>query len=664
VTSDGFRLGALCTIDREPRSLSPQAAQILANFGQLAVQIMQAEELRNAESEYETFEVEDDSLYSNDFATGILRESRMQEAIDEVTCLVLAQLDTLDWPILYANEAWTKLMGVRVTPPLRFPGRPHVKREPPVEGVLEGASSLWDYLWLQFDGVDVVLDLWNHIRSDVNSVAGSAQPFAKFASIAPRFANGNSISKVSCRFMPAELPLDMAASAIRAVSQWAGDRGNRIHPDGFERGHLYFVTITRQSLDLTSNLPLELGKITVPIPEEDEEDECCDDEAKITCSRNGTSDSASSIEKTPTMSPFPDVRLLRVLQGGNFCKLYFGTWAGACVGVKAVETSEKVRREWSEIAAAFSTSTAHINVAQQYFCQMIVADVVQESRLWVVREWCDGGSLAKYCNKPRLEGKELMENIDICREIASGLQYMFRRNIFHGSLTPSNVLLKSRSCLKGYVCKVSDFGFARLRQRKRLRTSAFGSTSSSNTASERERAPAVQDYEGIASHMPPEDVVAERQGREPQITAEADIFAFGMIIYQVTAGETPSSWLPQGDLPADFASAADRGRWLRLPGKVPLEYSFLYMRCIAANPQERLDAAEVVEQLVALATKFDPLSNVMEGSQNYRRVGTAPTASRPLKSRVRYDIFSSNPERRSFTPPCPDSSDSRAQRFS
>jgi len=597
----------------------------------------------------------------------------MKEAVDEVIVVVWAQVNSLDWPILYANQAWVDMTGVRVTPPLRFPGRPKIEDVRPLpEASRSETGSLWDYLWLQSDGVDEVVNLWKHVYGDMTSGSGMAQPFAKSAVLAPRLVNGSSSSRVSCRFMPAELPLDVAAAAIRPASQYAADFSQRIAPAGYSQGHLYFVTITRLAFAFTSEISRVKSKLPQPtIPEEDEnEDESDDGDATPNLdahpAANGgsvsvRSDSEASVKVKPPVSPYPDVRLLRVLEDGNFGKLYFGTWAGACVGVKVV-TSDKATDDWDKLDSIFLTSIANANVAQQYFFDVQVDEVMQERHLWMVREWCDGGDLGTYCKEQRVEGKGLWELIQIILEIASGLQYMLGRGIIHGALTPSNVLLKSQAaCRKGYICKVSDFGFARLRRRPRLRTSAFAS-SSSNVSVPSEGGPVKQPYEGIAPHMPPEDIMAERDKREPQPCPKGDVFALGMIMYQVAAGERPSSWLPRGDLPADFASAMDRGRWLRLPSKAPGELSFVYMRCIAANPAERLCAAEIIERMSELSLKFDPDADPVQ--ETYRRVGTAPVRVRSDKSRLNKDMFTSNPmSRRAYTPPGSDSSMGKAKKL-
>merc|ERR1711933_277169 len=82
--------------------------------------------------------------------------------------------------------------------------------------------------------------------------------------------------------------------------------------------------------------------------------------------------------------------------------------------------------------------------------------------MWIVQEWCDGGTLREHCKKPKTEGLDILEAVDVMREIGMAIQYLHDRQIIHGDLTPNNVMLKSRPSRKGYACKVCDFGRARV----------------------------------------------------------------------------------------------------------------------------------------------------------------------------------------------------------
>lgn len=660
VTSDGLRLGSLCAIDRVPRALTPQQAQVLVNFSQLTVQAIEAHQLRGIEVNLDDLDLGGPG--GVDFAAGALRTMRMKEAVDEIVLLVWAVADSLDWPILYANQAWTDLTGVTVTPPARFPGPTKVEESGIEKATSKETGSLWDYLWLNNEGVDDILSLWQHIAFHSDNSGAGAHPFAKTVVLAPRLVRGAADVKVSCRFMPSDLPLDVGAAAIRSSSQYATEGWQRIRPQRLPVGNLYFVTITpmaerppmperapppERPLNMRSKVSVE------PIPEEDEteiekeleEHRLGEQRARrprVSMHKFISVTSSSDSEQVALRSPYPDVRLLRVLERGEFGLIHFGTWVGASVAVKCL-TLHCPENDLTIL----STDVAHLNIAQTYFFDTQVDEVVQESKVWLVREWCDGGNLAAFCKGPRLEGKGLMELVEICSETCSALDYMHSQHISHGNLTPKNLLLKSHSCWKGFICKVSDFGMCVIRRQPRLRQSAFCSTAS-NVGD----GPATRPYDVMAPHIPPEDVVSERASTNmPAFRPAGDIFALGMVMYQIAAGEAPTSWLPGKELPADLAGANDRGRWLRLPAKAPQSLNFLYMRCIAANPAHRPTAHGMMTELHQLREQLCTPQN-QDNAASYRRVGTAPVKSkRVARSR---SVFSSNTgtlTRGAYTPP-------------
>lgn len=660
VTSDGLRLGALCAMDKVPRLLTPQMSQILVSFSQLAVQAIEAQQLRLSEAGLEDFEAPD-----TDFTGGVLRAMRMKEAVDEMVVLVWCRTDSLEWPVLYANQAWTDLTGVRITPPTRLPAAAQVEEQGPstLPAKKPESGSLWDFLWLANESPEHLLHLWQHVDYQTTLAAGRSLPFAVQAVLAPRLVNGATDYTVSCRFMPADVPLDVNTAAIRsAMSSGCEGGSERLRLFGDSTGDLYFVTVTPKfkQQPLTSSLK----KLCETIPEH--EDRSSEFDGSIYQSQDTFFDIANMRRASteapmselnrgnltcPPRTPYPDVRLLREVARMDSQTVYFGTWVGACVAIKIISFPE-VDTDWVKqkgLERVFSSDISHPNLAQTYFHDTQVDDIVRESNLWIVREWCDGGCLASYCKEQRVEGPLLQQLFEICAEVCSALNYMHTRDIFHGSLAPGNILLKSSCCSKGFVCKVTDFCSVLLKPKRRLRPSQF--TSSSSSKSERLRG-AMKPYDFISPHLPPEAVVKEREGGGmPSLSAPGDIFAMGMVIYQVAKGEPPSFWLQTGRLPEDLASAEDRGRFARLPSVTPRELRNLYMRCIAADPAERPTAQAMIEDLHDMQKSC--LVKHHGHSASYRNVGTLPVNSISAGKPNIATWYSTCPHnsRRAYTPP-------------
>jgi len=236
-------------------------------------------------------------------------------------------------------------------------------------------------------------------------------------------------------------------------------------------------------------------------------------------SRGGAGNSIESLDNlAPPRPPFEDVEMICLVGRGSFGRVYRARWDISTVALKVVEHFEQAKPSLMAFEGKLSSSLAHPNLVQTF--KYSIRDVVPgegvdsspEDRaaalrgfeLWIVQEWCGLGTLSTKINK-----KEILphggynEVIEVCAEISSAAHYLHGRGIIHGDLTSSNILLVERRCPKGYTCKVSDFGLARV-----LDSGASGI----NTATM-----------GTVTYMPPE--LFQLEGCA--LTKKVDVYAFG-----------------------------------------------------------------------------------------------------------------------------------------
>merc|ERR1712217_931537 len=112
----------------------------------------------------------------------------------------------------------------------------------------------------------------------------------------------------------------------------------------------------------------------------------------------------------------------------------------------------------------------------------------------------------------------------ILSEVAAGGAYLHSWGIIHGDLTANNVLIKTCISRNGFVCKICDFGLARVL--------------------EGERVEIATKQLGTVTHMPPELLTAD----ETKLTAKADVYAAGVLLWQAIKRETPWKTLPHHKL--------------------------------------------------------------------------------------------------------------------
>jgi serine/threonine-protein kinase len=193
----------------------------------------------------------------------------------------------------------------------------------------------------------------------------------------------------------------------------------------------------------------------------------------------------------------------------------------------------------------------------------------------LVMELVDGPTLAERLGSGALP---LDEVLAIARQIAEALEAAHEKGIVHRDLKPQNVKVTA----EGKV-KVLDFGLAKAMDLggptasgADLRRSPTLMNSPTLTAAGTQLGVVL----GTAAYMAPE------QARGGAVDKRADIWAFGVVLYEMLTGER----LFQGDSVVDTLSAVMRQEigHERLPAATPWRLRDLLRRCLERDAKNRL----------------------------------------------------------------------------
>jgi len=206
----------------------------------------------------------------------------------------------------------------------------------------------------------------------------------------------------------------------------------------------------------------------------------------------------------------------------------------------------------------------------------------------LVMELVEGPTLAERIREGPLP---LDEALPIARQIAEALEAPHEKGIIHRDLKPSNVKVKADGAVK-----VLDFGLAKALEDDPASSDMRNSPTLSLAAT---RTGVIL---GTAAYMSPE------QARGKPLDRRADIWAFGVVLFEVLTGQQLFSGETVGDTLA--AVIKDEPKWDRLPAGTPPAIRKLLRRCLERDARRRLrdigEARLAIEDVMAGAPAEQP----------------------------------------------------------
>ncbi len=217
-------------------------------------------------------------------------------------------------------------------------------------------------------------------------------------------------------------------------------------------------------------------------------------------------------------------RILNVLGSGGMGDVYLAQQAGPLQRQVALKII-RMGRESKDVLTRFETERRALALMNHPFiAQIYEAGATEDARPYFVMELVEGQPITEFC---KLNNLALEDRLWLFRRVCEAVHYAHQRGIIHRDLKPGNILVCQGK--DGFaIPKVIDFGVAK----------AMGQLSedlSLQTLPER--------VVGTLYYMSPEQM----EGVD-DIDIRTDVYALGVLLYELLVGQLPFDLPKQGNL--------------------------------------------------------------------------------------------------------------------
>lgn len=282
-----------------------------------------------------------------------------------------------------------------------------------------------------------------------------------------------------------------------------------------------------------------------------------------------------------------------LLGQGQHASVHKGIWRELDVAVKTIvfrgEYDSKDYHQRAIREVAITSGLAHPNVVCTYSYDIKrlqagslearvaglkkkagvnILDSCVDWKLFIIQEFCEKGTLqaalkARAFVDERTGNPDLESLLEVASGIVKGMHHIHSKNILHGNLKPSNVLLKkSPDTHTKMLAKIADFGL---------------SLKLSND----------QTHVSNAQYGTP-FYMAREVLEKGNASKAADVYAFGVMLWEMYTSQLSPTGEPTEDMFSQFP---------RLPWSCPAPYGVLTIACMHPVPSARPTFNDIMEFL-------------------------------------------------------------------
>ncbi|KAJ6233956.1 map kinase kinase kinase-like protein [Anaeramoeba flamelloides] len=275
---------------------------------------------------------------------------------------------------------------------------------------------------------------------------------------------------------------------------------------------------------------------------------------------------------------FKELTLKKRLAFGAFGEVFVADWLGTQVAVKKLITEKITEEIMAEYLNEVQTMSAlrHPNVVQ-------LIGATKNYPYCLVMKYYKYGSLYDIIHNKEVDLR-LLEMLYIGIQVANGMKYLHSRKIIHRDLKSANILLTEED--GEIVPKIIDFGSSKRKNEEN----------------------SMRSLHGTAQWMAPEVVRAE------QYSFSADVYSFGIILWELICREKPFSGMIQTQILGlhFYDSKTNSLQFLnkrrpKLPQDLDPDLKILIEGCWNETPDNRPDFNGVASRLIEICEKLEKI---------------------------------------------------------
>jgi predicted Ser/Thr protein kinase len=249
-------------------------------------------------------------------------------------------------------------------------------------------------------------------------------------------------------------------------------------------------------------------------------------------------------------------QILDVLGKGGMGEVYKATDGTQTVAIKTllkdkVDDSENIKRFYRE--AETGQALNHPNIARVHSIEE------DEGIIFMVMDYLDGEDLASWLQQNKRSDIYFARNL--IRDLAEALNYVHTQGFVHRDIKPSNVMLIANDDQETYRAMLTDFGITKIKDTNTLTGTKVI---------------------GTIDYMAPEQILSARD-----VDHRADIYALGILLYELLVGQCPFEGVPGQVLFAHIQQPApdpcDRNP------NIPRPIANAIMTALEKSPDDRFD---------------------------------------------------------------------------